>query len=277
MATKVFTGSDLVFFSAQSSQAQMSTVAAAWPAFMNGDTGTVTCTSSYVSGSQLFSVIGSLFDDGSVPPVITITGVQLEWDWAITNGAKAGGVTASRITDEVANDTQAEGAFAGHFSDTPAVLDIFPGDTRADLFTVPSIVWSYYGTFTGAFSSHDRRVAVTNYTATITYTTPVTPVVTSVVPSSGSVSGGQQVTIFGEGFTGATQVEFGGSPATSVVVVDDTHITAVTPAHLSGTVDVEVLTVATGTGLYTYVLDTIKLPPMPVRTPMTQGGGKRGR
>jgi hypothetical protein len=39
-------------------------------------------------------------------------------------------------------------------------------------------------------------------------------------PSSGTVNGGQAVTIVGEGFTAATGVEFGGIAATSVVIVE---------------------------------------------------------
>jgi len=37
-------------------------------------------------------------------------------------------------------------------------------------------------------------------------------------------------------------VLFGGTPATSVVVVSDTQITCVTPAHPVGPVDVQVVT-----------------------------------
>jgi hypothetical protein len=101
------------------------------------------------------------------------------------------------------------------------------------------------------------------------------PSVISVTPSTGSINGGQSVTIRGTGFTAATGVEFGGIAATSVVIVDDETITAVTPAHLSGTVDVEVLSVATGTDLYTYVVETRRVPPIPTRTTVAQGGARR--
>lgn len=103
-----------------------------------------------------------------------------------------------------------------------------------------------------------------------TYTT-TPPSVDSVTPPSGSVAGGQAVTIRGVGFTGALGALFGGAAVTAWVVVDDTTATAVTPAHLSGLVDVEVLGVATGTGLYTYGVETRKVPPMPDRTPIRQG------
>lgn len=74
------------------------------------------------------------------------------------------------------------------------------------------------------------------------------PVVTSVTPNSGLAGGGTPVTISGSGFTGATAVSFGGAPATSVVVVNDTTITATTPARNPGPVEVFVTT-AEGTGV----------------------------
>jgi len=70
---------------------------------------------------------------------------------------------------------------------------------------------------------------------------PVT--VTGVSPSSGPTAGGTPVTITGTEFTGTPSVTFGGTAATSVVVVDSTTLTCVTPAHASGAV-----TVAVGSG-----------------------------
>ncbi len=61
------------------------------------------------------------------------------------------------------------------------------------------------------------------------YTYLATPVVSGLSPSSGPTQGGTPVTITGTGFTGATAVTFGASPATSFTVVDATTITAVSP------------------------------------------------
>ena len=66
------------------------------------------------------------------------------------------------------------------------------------------------------------------------------PEVTSLSPTSGPTSGGTTVTISGSGFTGATGVVFGSTPATSFQVTSDTQITAADPAESAGTVDVQV-------------------------------------
>src|SRR5947209_1898779 len=73
---------------------------------------------------------------------------------------------------------------------------------------------------------------------------PCTPVVTNVNPSSGPITGGTAVTITGMNLANATAVKFGGVNATSFIVNSDTSISAVSPAHSPGTVDVTVTTFA---------------------------------
>ncbi len=98
-----------------------------------------------------------------------------------------------------------------------------------------------------------------------TYTTPVylPPVsLSSVAPNSGSVVGGRSVTITGSNFVNLpqTQVLFDLVPATSVTVVSGTTITATTPAHAAGAVEVRVVSpdgvsAALAQG-FTYVYDS---------------------
>jgi IPT/TIG domain len=70
------------------------------------------------------------------------------------------------------------------------------------------------------------------------------PVVTGISPANGSVNGGETITITGNGFNGATGVNFGTVPATSVNVASDMQITVVSPAQPAATVDVTVITPA---------------------------------
>jgi len=72
------------------------------------------------------------------------------------------------------------------------------------------------------------------------------PVVTSVSPASGPVTGGTVVTITGTGFTGATSVSFGGTAASSYTVISANSITAIAPAHSAGAVYIVVTTGAGG-------------------------------
>jgi hypothetical protein len=73
------------------------------------------------------------------------------------------------------------------------------------------------------------------------YTAP-TPTITSFTPTSGTTSGGTSVTITGTGLFGAAAVKFGTTAATSFAVTRPTQITAVTEAHVAGTVTLRVTT-----------------------------------
>lgn len=64
--------------------------------------------------------------------------------------------------------------------------------------------------------------------------------VDSINPAVGAITGGLPVTISGTNFAGATGVLIGGEAATSVVVVNSTTITCVTPANEIGLADVTV-------------------------------------
>jgi streptogramin lyase len=94
-------------------------------------------------------------------------------------------------------------------------------------------VWNQAGT--SALSPADRF----SFTATAP-PPPTAPTVTGMSPASGDSVGGDQVTIIGKGFTGATAVDFGGIGASGYTVLNDTHITATTPARSAGTADVTV-------------------------------------
>ncbi len=80
-----------------------------------------------------------------------------------------------------------------------------------------------------------------------TYTSPppVTPVISSVTPNSGSTAGGTSVRIIGQNFTPGIVVRVGGVSLTQLVFVSSTEVQGVTGPHAGGVVDVE----ATQSGL----------------------------
>lgn len=97
-------------------------------------------------------------------------------------------------------------------------------------------------------------------------------VVTSVTPSFGPTAGGTNVVIKGAGFLAPPTpvVTFGGVPATNVVVVDEFTITATSPPHAAGAVDVTVLngngttgTLPNGFTYYAPIASTVTLTSTP--------------
>lgn len=99
--------------------------------------------------------------------------------------------------------------------------------------------------------------------------------VTNVSPNNGPIAGGTAVTITGTDFLSGATVDFGGSAATSVVVVSPTSITCVTPAHSAGSVTVSV-TDSDGTGsvasAYLYTNPILDVTPSTLSFSATQGG-----
>ncbi len=97
--------------------------------------------------------------------------------------------------------------------------------------------------------------------------TPV-PTVTGITPATGPLAGGTSIIITGTGFTGATAVNFGSTPATSYTVNNATQITAISPAG-TGTVDIRV-TSSGGTSETGSVDQFTYAPPLPPgQTPCT--------
>ncbi|MFN8052796.1 MAG: IPT/TIG domain-containing protein [Acidimicrobiales bacterium] len=120
------------------------------------------------------------------------------------------------------------------------------GGTAATSFTVDSA--TQITATTPAHARGEVDVTVTNGSGSDTlvngYEYLPTPVVSSVTPSTGPAAGGTSVTISGSGFAAndLPVVDFGATAATSVIVVNDTTITAVSPAGSVGTVSVRVNT-----------------------------------
>src|SRR5262249_18573158 len=113
--------------------------------------------------------------------------------------------------------------------DSPTSISAYiPGGEAADNVNVSVI------TVAGTTSS----TVASQYTY-LDIAVPPPPVVSSLSPDTGSPDGGTVVTITGTGFTGATDVAFGGTSAATFTVDDDAQITATAPPGL-GTVDVAI-------------------------------------
>ena len=160
------------------------------------------------------------------------------------SGPVAGGNTVeiqgSHLTGATAVTFGGTNATSFHVDQDGGITAVVPTHAAG---TVDVIVTSPYGTGIGA----------NDYA----YTT-APPVVTRLSPSNGPVAGGTEVEITGTDLTGATAVMFGTTPATSFTVDrGGEEITAVTPAHAAGTVDVIVATsngssVSTAGSAYVY-------------------------
>ena len=123
-----------------------------------------------------------------------------------------------------------------------------------------------------------KTIAVTTAGGTATtsfnYGTPE-PTITSVNPDAGPTSGGTLFTITGTNLTGASSVKVGGVAATSVVVVDATHVTAVTPAGTAGVKSVSLTTVGgtfTAGGAFTYIAPAPTISSVSPSSGSTLGG-----
>ena len=126
-----------------------------------------------------------------------------------------------------------------------------------------------FNTTTGALTGTPTTVAPTTvYTVTATNAAGSTsrtftftvianpPTVVSINVNSATRLGGTAITITGTGFLPGAKVTFDGLAASNVTVVSTTSITATTPPHAVGTVDVVVTNtdagVGVGKGIFTY-------------------------
>lgn len=204
---------------------------------------------------------------------------SLAKDVVVNNGAGSatlvGGFTYQALAPTLAGIAPNSGSTAGGTAITVTGTGFTPATTLTVGGIAATSVVIVNGTtltaVTPAFISGSpvKDVVVNNGVGSATLANGFTyqssaPTLTGLSPNSGSATGGTAVTITGSNFTGTTAVAFGGSAATSFAVVSATTITAVTPAHAMGAVDVSVTTPAgavTKTGAFTYTMpsDSAKL------------------
>ncbi|HEH9403205.1 TPA: IPT/TIG domain-containing protein, partial [Aeromonas bestiarum] len=142
------------------------------------------------------------------------------------------------------------------------ILDPSPGSPTTTLHGAPTTAGTY--TFSITLNDGLNQGGVATYTLVVT--SSAVPTLTSAAPNSGSTAGATSVTLTGTNLTGATAVSFGGTAATGYTVNNATTITATTPAHAAGAVNVVVTTSggsATLTNGYTYTV------PAPIAGPVS--------
>jgi len=226
--------------------------------------GSVTLTSSSATGNQWFLsgvAIGSATNQtyvasvaGDYTVVVTASGCE---------SAPSAATTVTINPDPDATITAPANVVTGSTGNTASVANAGAGATYA--WTIGNgTITEGTGTATIEFTAGAVGMLTLNVTVTTgagctdsdsaNVTVDVAPpavTVTSVTPANGSSLGGTPVTIAGTGFNAGAGVTFGGTAATSVVVVNATQITATTPAHAAGAVNVTVTNSDTTTGTLT--------------------------
>ncbi|HWE67430.1 MAG TPA: IPT/TIG domain-containing protein [Acidimicrobiales bacterium] len=177
-----------------------------------------------------------------------VTGSDIEAPPTVTSVTPAGGPPAGGTTVTITGSG---------FTHASAVKF---GTTAAKSFTINSdgSITAVSPAGTGVVDvtvTNPFGTSATSAADKFTYGTPPTISAGGISPTSGTDKGGTPVTIMGTGFLTPSAVSFGGVAATGVTVVSPTEITAVTPPHPDGTVDVAVSDVngtATATNAFTF-------------------------
>lgn len=111
-------------------------------------------------------------------------------------------------------------------------------DSNANAYVAGTTASTTFPITSGAFQTVYGGGMSDSYTAKLAIGTPV---ISFISPNYGALTGGTVVTITGINFMNATTVLFGSTPATTFTIDSDTQITAVSPSHQLGSVDITVV------------------------------------
>jgi hypothetical protein len=172
-----------------------------------------------------------------------------------TGATLVGTVNDNGSTTTVSFDYGLTTVYGTNVAATPASVAIGAGSTA-----VSKAVTGLTCNTTYHFSVKAVTGLATTNGSDATFTTAVcAPTVSTVAPTSGPTLGGTSVVIIGTNLTGASAVSFGGIAASSFTVDSATQITATTPAHAAGALDVVVTTAVgsvTSVGAFSYALSS---------------------
>jgi len=239
------------------------------PAGPTPSVSSVSPTSGVYTGATAVTITGTNFAAGDTVTfgAAAATNVVVVSGTTITATSPAGsGVVAVTVTSPGGQSGSLAGGFT--YISPPTVSSVSPNLGPASGGTAVTITGTNFTagatvTFGGVAATNVLVVSGTSITATtppgaagavtVTVTTSLgpgnlaggftylgAPTVGSVSPNSGTAAGGTPVTITGTNFAAGATVTFGGTAATSVVVVSGTSITAITPPGTAGAVTVTV-------------------------------------
>ena len=228
----------------------------------------------WITGTNLTGATAVTFDGTAVVYYSVNSATQM----IVVAPAHAAGLVDVVVTTPGGSATLTNGY---RYTPKPTITAISPAAGRTAGGTAITLTGTgFIGEFNVSFDGTDATNVVVVSATTITATTPAhaagvvdvevcrcsadeqtgtlssgftyapAPTVTAISPTSGTTSGGTSVTLTGTTLTGTTGVTFGGTAATNVAVVSATSVTATTPAHAAGAVDV-VATTPGGTGTLT--------------------------
>jgi subtilase family serine protease len=176
-------------------------------------------------------------DVAAVAAVISPVSIRIDGIWDLVGGTSVSSPLVAGIEAHAISTERSLGAHA-FYKDPGSLFDVTEGFS-----------WDSYN------ESGTSECAAAEYlcNAEVGYDGPTgmgtpngvpvpPPTVTKVEPHEGPTTGATTVTITGTNFTGASEVKFGPTAAKSFKVVSATSITAESPAHSAGTVNVTVTT-----------------------------------
>jgi len=144
------------------------------------------------------------------------------------------------------------------FLNTTGAASVKIGATNASSYTVISdtsiLAVAPAGAGAVAITVAGPGGSATSGAGAYSYAAAAAPTVATITPASGTITGGTTLYITGTNFNNSniSSVNFGGAgfPGTSLTLIDGQTISVVTPAHVSGAVNVNVIN-AQGTGTLT--------------------------
>jgi hypothetical protein len=206
--------------------------------------GSVTLNSNFVSGNQW--LLNGTSIPGATNKTYVATASGSYTHIATVNGCSSPQSNAIVVTVNPKPDATitTSATLTAGAAGTASVANAGTGATYAWTITNGAIV-SGNGTRTINYTAGTSGITTLGVTVAITGCSDVKsanvgilPSVTTISPGAGAAAGGTKVTIAGSGFQVGVTVAFGGTAATNVLRISSTTITATTPAHAAGAVNV---------------------------------------